>query len=293
VLVAPIRGLPFVSVIVPVYGDPAGLRTCLHALSAQTYPHDRFEVIVIDNGGGIGREASRTTSPTIKILEELTPGSYAARNRGVLEGRGEILAFTDADCIPAATWIERAVGEFVSHSDLDRVAGGIELIFRDPIKRSAVELYEQVFAFRQQEMVEGWGAAITANMFARRKVFAAIGPFSATTYSGGDLEWGARARESGYSIAYIPEARVFHPSRRTWKGLIHKARRLHGGQRARGAWKRASRSARLVGLRLALTTPVLNGCGQRSRVVAVLVVLRLARAFEALRLRLGGKPVRT
>src|SRR6478672_8526953 len=42
--------LPFVSVIVPVFNDPVRLRTCLQALGRQSYPRDRFEVIVVDNG---------------------------------------------------------------------------------------------------------------------------------------------------------------------------------------------------------------------------------------------------
>jgi len=293
VAVAPVEGLPFVSVIVPVYHGWADLRACLRALSEQTYPHDRFEVIVVDNGGGFSLEGSESAWLPIRVLEELQPGSYAARNRGVLDARGDIFAFTDSDCIPSATWIDRGVSEFLSHPGLDRVAGGIELVFHDRYKRSAVELYEQVFAFRQKEMVERWGAAITANMFVRREVFSAIGLFSTTAYSDGDREWGVRAHESGYSIAFVPEARVLHPSRRTWQGLIRKTRRIHGGQRAMRTWTSAARSRRFERLRQALTTPALSGIGRRGRVVAVLVVLKLVRTFEDVRLRLGGKPVRT
>ena len=290
---APIGEVPFVSVIVPVYQDGPGVRVCLRALSEQTYPQDRFEVIVVDNKGGFSLEGSDSARPPIRVLEELQPGSYAARNRGVLDAKGDILAFTDADCIPSATWIDRGVSEFLSHPGLDRVAGGIELVFRDRDKRSAVESYEQVFAFRQREMVERWGAAITANMFARREVFSAIGLFSTTAYSGGDQEWGVRALESGYSIAFVPEARVFHPSRRTLRSLIRKTRRIHGGQRALGTWKAAPYSRRFERLRQALTTPALNGFRQRGRVVAVLVVLKLVRTFEDVRLQLGGMPVNT
>jgi len=290
---APIGGLPFVSIIIPVYQDWTDLQTCLRALSEQTYPHHRLEVIVVDNKGGFSLDGSESGSPSIRVLLEPQPGSYAARNRGVLDARGDILGFTDADCIPSATWIERGLSEFLSHPGLDRVAGGIELVFRDRDKRSAVELYEQVFAFRQQEMVERWGAAITANMFARRAVFSGIGLFSTAAYSAGDLEWGMRAHEAGYSIAYVPEAQVIHPARWTWKSIIRKARRTHGGQRSLRIRMSSPGSRPFERVRHALSTPLLNGHRERGQVIAVLIVLKLVRALEGLRLRLGGKPVKS
>ena len=42
--------LPFVSVVIPVYNDADRLALCLRALEAQTYPRERFEIVVADNG---------------------------------------------------------------------------------------------------------------------------------------------------------------------------------------------------------------------------------------------------
>jgi len=289
---SPTAELPSVSVVIPVYRDWAALAGCLEALSRQTYPSDRFEVIVVDNLGGLSLEALPRAPTQVRIVEELQPGSYAARNRGLLEATGDILAFTDADCIPGADWIERGVSRFLLPPYPDRVAGVVQLTFHESARRSAVERFEQVFAFRQQETVERWGAGITANLFVRRKVFLAVGPFSPHCFSGGDMEWGCRAQKAGYSIVFAPEARVLHPARRTWRELVGKTRRLAGGRRTWGACTPLIAPRRLDRLRFALSTPSLHGIQERAQVVAVLLVVRLVRLYEDLRLRLGGRPIR-
>ncbi len=98
------RSTPFVSVVIPVFDDPDRLRTCLQALEHQTYPKPRYEVIVVDNG------SARSVPPLVgqfgqaRATYEMVPGANAARNRGISLARGEILAFTDADCVPARDW---------------------------------------------------------------------------------------------------------------------------------------------------------------------------------------------
>jgi glycosyltransferase involved in cell wall biosynthesis len=97
---------PFVSVIIPVYNDVERLVLCLEALGKQTYARDRFEVVVVDNG------STSTIRPVVEAFPycvaafEAQPGSYAARNRGIAVSRGEIVCFTDADCVPSEGWIE-------------------------------------------------------------------------------------------------------------------------------------------------------------------------------------------
>jgi len=97
---------PFVSVIIPVYNDPERLKTCLQALEEQTYPQSSYEVIVVDNGSDESIEPIVTEFNQAKAGYEPHPGSYAARNKGLSLARGEVIAFTDADCIPALDWIE-------------------------------------------------------------------------------------------------------------------------------------------------------------------------------------------
>ena len=93
----------FVSVIIPVYNDLKLLSTCLECLDRQTYPKTRFEVLVVDNGSDLPVQPIVSRYSNVKLEKESMPGSYAARNRGIAAARGEILAFTDADCRPSPT----------------------------------------------------------------------------------------------------------------------------------------------------------------------------------------------
>ena len=119
------RLLLSVSVIIPVYNDGERLRSCLQALAQQTYPTDCYEVIVVDNGSdaraniqGIVQQFEGTISEF-----ESTPGSYAARNKGISIAKGEIIAFTDADCIPTSNWIEKGVAHLQETVNCGLVGG--------------------------------------------------------------------------------------------------------------------------------------------------------------------------
>jgi len=101
---------PFVSGIVPVYNDTSRLVLCLDALEHQSCPTERFEVVVVDNGPRPSLEPPIADFRQSRVGHEPRPGSYAARNRGTRSARGRILAFTDADCIPARNWIHTGVG---------------------------------------------------------------------------------------------------------------------------------------------------------------------------------------
>ena len=100
---------PFVTVIVPLYNDSELLRYCLSSLCLQTYPQERYEVIVVDNGSDENIQPLIKEFSDIKFFKEERPGSYSARNSGILHANGEILAFTDSDCNPSRDWIEKGV----------------------------------------------------------------------------------------------------------------------------------------------------------------------------------------
>src|SRR5258708_3660856 len=100
------QDLPFASVIVPYFNDLDGLKSCFAALLAQAYPPQRFEILFVNNGGESFAPAEPLpSSPIVTFLDEPNPGSYAARNRAIAVATGEILAFTDADCLPAQDWL--------------------------------------------------------------------------------------------------------------------------------------------------------------------------------------------
>ena len=92
------NSLPFVTVIIPFYNDLDRLRECLICVFLQTYPHDCYEVIVVDNGSDEDFSPLQNKFHDLELLYEYRPGSYAARNTGIRYSKGEVLAFTDSDC---------------------------------------------------------------------------------------------------------------------------------------------------------------------------------------------------
>src|SRR5713226_6572342 len=100
---------PFFSIIVPTYNHPKQLAACLQSLARLEYPRDRFEVIVVDDGGAAALEA--VVAPfknqiDVMLLRQSHSGPAAARNTGAARAKGEFLAFTGADCTPATNWLQ-------------------------------------------------------------------------------------------------------------------------------------------------------------------------------------------
>ena len=221
---------PFVSVIVPVFNDAERLKTCLDALEAQTYPKNLYEVIVVDNASDEGQDIQGVVAQFSQAIAafEGQPGSYAARNQGISLAKGEVIAFTDADCIPCHQWIEAGVN-CLRDPHCGLVAGEIEIFFKDPSCPTSTELYESVAAFHQKRWLEKehWGA--TANLFTLKQVIKQVGNFDATLKSAGDLEWGNRVATFGYKQVYSKEACVTHPARSSLKEVYTKHLRVIGG----------------------------------------------------------------
>jgi GT2 family glycosyltransferase len=219
----------FVSIIIPTYKDWARLSFCLHSLSQQNYDKNLFEVIIVNNYVGDKLPDDYHLPENFKMITEEKPGSYAARNAGIKIAQGEIIGFTDSDCIPDKDWISNAVDFFMQNPDCDRIAGKIRLYYKSD-KLTKAELYEKIYAFNQDMYVEQDGTGVTANMFSHKYVFDKVGLFKEDLLSGGDYEWSIRAREANYKINYSDNVIVNHPARYHLNELVKKAKRVGGGQ---------------------------------------------------------------
>ncbi|WP_144865734.1 glycosyltransferase, partial [Hyella patelloides] len=222
---------PFISVIIPVFNDREPLKLCLAALAQQSYPSSQHEVIVVDNGSDHLEqiEAIVNSFKEVILAKESTPGSYAARNKGLSLAKGEIIAFTDADCIPAPDWLEAGVQTLTNTPNCGLVAGQIQLFFRNPKQPTMVEIYESVRALPQQEFVAKHHYGATANVFTTQEVIKQVGGFDAQLKSSGDVEWGQRVYKKGYQQVYAESVVVHHPTRASWKEFCNRTRRLAGG----------------------------------------------------------------
>ncbi len=217
---------PFVSIIIPTYREWHFLEKCLEALARQTFPEGMIEILVINNDPSSPVPGNFKTSENVQILTQPKPGSYAARNLGLEYAQGKYLAFTDSDCIPVISWLEEGIRLLDQGYDL---VGGKMEFFKPEGGDHQAFLFESQFSFRQDRNVLQNKQSITANLFVKREVFDAVGPFDESLMSGGDYEWTKRATDAGHSIAYGEYALVKHPSRMDFQALVNKKIRTSGG----------------------------------------------------------------
>jgi len=224
-----------VSVIIPVYNDSERIRKALDALVAQTYPRDSYEIIVADNGSTdstpqvVEEYCAKYPNLVRLVFEREVQSSYAARNKGLQVAMGGIFAFTDSDCVPEQNWIEVGT-KALQHQQAACGGGRITFFF----KSSRPNIYEYLDSARklnQQAYIEQAGFAATANYFARRELFDRYGEFRYNLISGGDYEFGQRLTAEGEKMIYIPEARVQHPARASFKEILKKTSRVAAGQK--------------------------------------------------------------
>jgi GT2 family glycosyltransferase len=292
---------PFVSIIIPVFQQWDQALLAIDALSIQTYPQNRFEILIVNNEPTGKFPVQFQPLQNLRLIHEPLPGSYSARNTGISSSIGEVLGFMDADCLPDSNWIAKAISSLLSHPNISRIAGSIEILFNDPRRRSPVELWISLFAWRQ-ELAASRGTALTGNLFAYRSVFEKVGFFDQSLKSGGDTEWGLRANKAGFPILYAPEVRVLHPARTNWRELYHRIIRLYGGtwDVVQNQTKEKRNFLRRLGnfrigtdmLHTTLTTGKLTSFMDRLKVLSVIVFVGLVRLGEHIRLMLGGAPRR-
>jgi len=214
-----------VSVVIPVHGDRGGLARTLDCLAAQDFT-DPVEVLVVDNGDNPGLDGVVHGRPAVRVLIESRPGSYAARNRALLDARGSVLAFTDADCLPRPGWLGAGVRALAAAGP-DAFVGGRIVVDPGP-RPAAAALWDSVSGLRQQDYVaDGWAA--TANLFVSRSTLDRVGPFAADMRSTGDREWGTRATDAGVRAVYAEDAVLDHPARADLAEVRRKLRRTAQG----------------------------------------------------------------
>jgi glycosyltransferase AglE len=203
--------LPFVSVVVPVLNDSRRVGLCIEALLKQTYPKDRYEVIIVDNGSTDDTRAVIGRYPVALLIEDRIQSSYAARNKGVRAARGEVIALTDADCRPMPNWIEDGV-RALDAQGADLAGGHVRFVYST--RPSAAEIYDSLTNMQQEWSIRDRSYAATANLFIRTAIFAVVGMFPDTMKSGGDVYWTRRATSLGQRLIYARRAEVAHPTRR-------------------------------------------------------------------------------
>jgi len=202
----------FFSVIVPTYRRPRDLAKLLEALAQQTFPKDRFQVIVVDDGGGILLDTivapfQRVLNLTLVCQENTGPA--AARNHGASFAKGTFLAFTDDDCRPAPSWLQ-ALAEVLEQYPLSLCGGRTRnALVNDPFAQATQNLADYVY--REYKPAHNVGAFfLTNNLALPRKEFLKMGGFDPSLRFGEDRELCRRWTWQRDDLVFIPNALVYH-----------------------------------------------------------------------------------
>jgi len=249
----------------------------LESLSRQTLLPHQWEGIIVDNGSSKA-DPAMVHHYGFRFATCDQPGSYAARNAGAALAQGQLLAFTDADCLPQPGWLSALYAAFVAHGAGLLYAGSVTVPRPEPLE-TWTQLYD-VAGGLPQDLYVRKGHAATANLAIPYDIFAGMGGFDSRHKSGGDTAFCGRALAAGYDLRYVPDAELCHPPRKTFAEVVLKRRRIKGGLLRNG-----SARERLYYLAGALAPPM-TGLYRiaTSRRVTVLEKLILV----VIRLRLWG-----
>ncbi len=217
VLRPPLPRAPFVSVIVCSYNGGRTLAACLDSLSKLNYPD--YEVILVDDGSTDDTAYIAAQFPQVRYIHQSNHGLSHARNTGAAAARGEVLAYTDSDCMADVDWLYYLIGTLIS-GDYAGVGGPNvtppaqnwvqACVAAAPGGPSHVLLSDTV-----AEHIPG------CNMAFYRWAFESVGGFDAEYHKAGDdVDFCWRIQQAGWVIAFSPPAIVWHYRRFTLRAFL-------------------------------------------------------------------------
>jgi GT2 family glycosyltransferase len=213
--------LPFVSVVIPCFKRKEWLQEQIALIRAQDYPADRFEIIMVDNGSRDGTfewlQEEATKGPVrltcIENTTQFRSPEGGSRNLGLTLARGEIVGFTDSDCLVEPNWISNAVRHFST---------GIGIV----CGRTVAPEDKDTGLLSRIKVVDEETYFDTCNIFYRKEAIDKVGGFARDVPNygfhpaGEDTDLGLRVKQAGYRSYFADDVvvahRVRHQTPRQW-----------------------------------------------------------------------------
>ena len=208
-----------ISVVVCTRDRAASLSRTLQSLGDMATPVSlEWELLVVDNGSrdhtrDVVTGFARVSPSRVRYLFEGRPGLSSARNAGGRAARGDVIAFTDDDCLVDRHWLACIDGEFRADPSLAIVGGRVEL--HDPRDQPV-----SVRAHRERVLVRSFrdiaSLMIGCNMSCRKTVLAEMGYFDVRFGSGApipsaeDWDFLYKAYKAGAKIVFSPDVLLYH-----------------------------------------------------------------------------------
>jgi glycosyltransferase involved in cell wall biosynthesis len=200
------------SVVIPTRKRQRPLRCCLAALSASEYPRDRFEVIVVDDGGDSRLDevvVDFQDRLAVRLVTKAHAGPAAARNAGAAAASFEYLAFTDDDCEPVPSWLATLAACFACEPAA--MIGGrvVDVVSDSPFAGASQALISYLYEYFNRD---GPRFFCSNNMAVPRRGFLEAGGFDTgfPLAGGEDRDLCDRWRFAGRPMTYRDDAVVLH-----------------------------------------------------------------------------------
>jgi glycosyltransferase involved in cell wall biosynthesis len=209
------------------------MQRCLEAMARQDFPHNRFEVLVVDDGGDppldelVHRFHDRLD---VHLLRQRNAGPSAARNHGARHARGRFLAFTDDDCEVGVDWLRRFAERF--NANPDQLLGGQTVnILRDNLCSSASQLILDVVYDHYNANPEHARFFASQNIALPASRYRQLGGFDTRFHTSEDRDFCDRWAHAGLPLVFVREAVMFHSHplsfRRFFRQHFHYGRGAH------------------------------------------------------------------
>jgi GT2 family glycosyltransferase len=212
---------PRVSVVVCTYNAARTMAACLESLSKLNYPD--YEVIVVNDGSTDGSLAIAERFGYCRIISQPNKGLSVARNVGAEAATGEIVAYTDSDCVADPDWLNYLVAK-MEIAELVACGGPNFPPPEENLVPAAVAVSPggPTHVLLSDDVAEHIAGC---NMAFRRDVLLRLGGFDPIYRAAGDdvdICW--RFQDAGYTIGFSPAAVVWHFRRNTVKAYIGQQR---------------------------------------------------------------------
>ena len=197
-----------ISVIIPAYNAEKTVVQCIQSLLHQTIPSDKYEIILV-NDGSTDRTEEVTKSLGVKYFYQSNQGPATARNKGVALAHGDIILFTDSDCITERNWIEEMIKPF-NDPDVVGVKGRYKTRQKEIISRFAQLEFEERYCLLEKHKYIDFVDTYSAGF--RKEVFLAVRGFdpSFPHANNEDVDLSYRLAQKGYRMVYNSKAVLHH-----------------------------------------------------------------------------------
>ena len=205
--------LPTVSVVIPTYNRKDMLREALNSLAQQTYPTDRFEIIVVDDGSTDGTDqiAAGAFPFTLRYFWQTNQGDATARNLGARQSQADILVFLDDDILVEPDYLTYLIREH----DLcqSRIVVGTMNIRPEETTPLSHTLNASL-ASKQNSVELAFTDVYSNNMALRREAYFEVGMMQDLGFPGSsmwcDIDLAYRAYQQGFDFRRSTQARCWH-----------------------------------------------------------------------------------